>query len=129
VVPGVEDTEVQYKIAIPSGFSRIGTDVDKQVGFIDAYRSSFMDPCPVYAFWLISNFFPAIQATNVSLFARLPRVWFEGYKYDIDEVAGQRKGDVSNNVLDGLKMGRIPSTRVTIGGVSAQSVSSTRLQA
>jgi hypothetical protein len=129
VIWGVEDTEVQYKVAIPSGFARLGTDVDKQVGYVDAYRSPYYEPHPRYAFWLISNFFPAVNALNNSLYSRTPRVWFEGYKYDIDEVPGQRKGETVPPLLDALRTGKIPSTRIAIGGVSAQSASSVRLQA
>ncbi len=119
---GVEDTEVQYKIAIPTGFARLGTDVDKQVGFIDAFRSSFTDPHPGYAFWTISNFFPAVNAINNSNLTRTPRVWFEGYKYDIHEIK-------DSPILDGLRNGRIPFTRIALGGVQAQSVQSQRLTA
>lgn len=134
IVWGVEDTEVQYKISIPTGFARLGTDVDKQVGFVDAFRSPFTDPNPRYAFWLISNFFPAVNAINNSNLARTPRVWFEGYKYDIVRIV-ESSGRPSSNVrvdpslLQKLRSGQVPFTRITIGGVSAQSVTSTRLQA
>ena len=132
IIWGVEDTEVQYKVAIPTGFSRLVTDVDKQVGFVDAYRSPFYEPHPRYAFWLISNFFPAVNAINNSNLARTPRVWFEGYKYDITEVPGQGKGTAPapvGSLLQLLMSGKVPSTRVVLGGVAAQSTSSVRLQA
>jgi hypothetical protein len=117
VVPGVEDTEVRYNIKIPSGTDRLGTDVIQNVGFLDAFRSPFYSPNPQYAFWLISDFFPSISANNLSNEARTPRVWFNGYKYDLIEL--DKTADAA--LLAKLSSGQVPATRINIGGVQTSS--------
>jgi hypothetical protein len=117
IVPGVEDTEVKYNIKIPAGTDRLGTDVIQNAGFLDAYRSPFYSPNPQYAFWLISDYFPAISANNVSNEARTPRVWFNGYKYDLialDPVKDQQ-------LIAKLSTGQTAATRINIGGVQTSS--------
>ena len=117
VVPGVEDTEVRYNIKIPAGTDRLGTDVIQNVGFIDAFRSPFYSPNPQYAFWLISDYFPSINANNLSNEARTPRVWFNGYKYDL--IALDEKSDAA--LIARLSSGQVPGTRINIGGVQTSS--------
>jgi hypothetical protein len=119
VVPGVEDTEVRYFIKIPAGTNRLGTDVIQDAGFIDAFRSPYFNPNPQYAFWIVADFFPAIQANNNSNVTRTPRIWFEGYKYDIQELDPKKEADAA--LIGRLSTGQIPSARVHIGGVNTSS--------
>jgi hypothetical protein len=119
VVPGVEDTEVRYNFKIPAGTDRLGTDVIQNVGFLDAIRSPFYAPNPAYAMWLIADYYPAINANNLSNESRTPRVWFAGYKYDLVKLDPTKTVDAA--ILAKLDNGQIPSLRINIGGVQTSS--------
>lgn len=76
----------KYQIKIPTGVTLLGTDEDKTVGYIDAETSPYFAPNPDYAFWLINNYFPRIEFKNNTPVSITPQVYFEGRKYDIEEV-------------------------------------------
>ena len=114
VLWGVKDCKVKYYIKIPTGTNRIGTDEDKDIGFITADRSPYYEPNPLYQFWLLHAWYPSINAVNESPVTITPKIWFRGMKYDIEKVTDEE-------LLKGLKEGRIPCTRIVLGGIRTSS--------
>lgn len=110
VLWGVKDTLVRYYLKIPTGINRLGTDEDKDIGFINAERSPYYDPNPDYQFWLVNDWYPSVNAVNESPVTITPKIWFKGMKYDLEKVTEAK-------VLDLLKTGQIPHARPTFGGV------------
>jgi hypothetical protein len=106
---GVQDG-CKYWIKIPTGTNRLGVDEDKDVGYITNTKSPYYAPNELYEIWLIHDFYPAIDAENITPSSLTPKVWFEGMKYDLEEVKDTR-------LLAMLKAGDIPSRTITIGGV------------
>jgi len=82
---GVRDG-CEYQIKIPTGTNRLGLDEDMDVARIDNEKSPWYDPNPEYAFFLIHDMYPAINAINNTPSSVTPKVWFEGEKYDLAEV-------------------------------------------
>jgi len=109
VVMGVKDG-CKYYFRIPSGSSRFGVDQDKSVGFLDNTTSYYLAKNPMYDVWLCKNYFISINADNDTGISLTPKVWFEGYKYDIAPVTDE-------NLIARIKSGDKPYTTVTIGGV------------
>ena len=115
VLWGVKDG-CKYYIKIPTGTDRLGTDEDKDVGFVTNEKSPHYAPDPVYGFWLVSDYYPAVNANNVTPFSLTPKVWFSGVKWDLDEV---KDADILTK-LRNLQKGAAPSipfTEITIGGI------------
>jgi len=119
VVPGVEDVEIRYNFKIPAGTDRLGTDVIQNAGFLDAIRSPFYSPNPHYSMWLIGDYFPAVNANNTSNESRTPRVWFNGYKYDLIKL--DERDPLQSQIIQKLSTGQIQSTRINIGGIKTSS--------
>lgn len=86
VLWGVKDTQFKYYIKLPTGTNRHGTDDDKDIGFIDFQKSPAYDPNPAFMFWIVFDYYPAINAKNVSPFTLTPKIYFTGMKYDIEEI-------------------------------------------
>lgn len=114
---GVKDG-CEYYLKIPSGVNRFGTDQDKDVGFITNEKSPYYDMNPQYSFWLVHNFYPAVNARNVTATALTPKVWFEGMKYDIVEVSDSEIIEKLKNFEKGVSPS-IPFRKITIGGVTS----------
>jgi hypothetical protein len=103
---GVQHTLAKYYIKIPSGQNRFGIDDDKEIGFVNADKSPFYDPNPQFEFWLINGWVPAVNCRNNGPTTIRPKIWFKGYKYDIEKVADQRGASVGayrKIVFGGLK--------------------------
>ena len=109
LVFGVKDL-AKYYVKIPSGSDRFGTDEDKDIGYIDAQISPYFEPNEDFAFWLVQDYYPSINCKNVTPVTITPKIWFYGYKYDIQKVT-------SAETIAKLKSGIIPHTEVTLGGV------------
>lgn len=112
---GVRDG-CKYYIKIPTGTDRFGTDRDKDVGFVTNEKSPYYAPDPRYGFWLASPCPVAINAVNPTPFAILPKVWFTGQKWDLEEV---KEADIITK-LKNYERGVTPSIpffEVTVGGV------------
>lgn len=110
VLFGVNDG-CRYYFKIPSGNNRFGVDEDKDIGYIDNEISPANEPNDLYEFWLINNYYPSIKATNITDATLIPRVFFRGMKYDIEEI---KAGTV---IYDNLAMGRTNYRQITLGGV------------
>lgn len=82
VWPGVKDG-MTYFFKIPTGTSRWGTDVDKNVARFDNLKAPDYAKNELYEFWLVSDFYPSIDASNATGAAATPVVFFEGWKYGI----------------------------------------------
>lgn len=120
VLWGVRD-RCLYSIKIPTGTNRLGVDKDLDVGFITNEKSPYFAPNPDYAFWLIENYYPAVNAKNgdarnPAVGAITPKVYFKGTKYDITKVEDKKILILLNNYKNGVSPG-IPFTTITIGGV------------
>lgn len=114
VLWGVKDTLMKYYLKLPTGVDRHGIDDDKDIGFVDAYKSPAYNPNPEFMFWIIHDFYPAINAKNVSPFSQTPKIFFTGMKYDIEEVTDPA-------VLEMLRAGKIPCKRLYISGIKTSS--------
>jgi len=87
---GVQDTRAKYYIKIPAGQNRYGVDEDKEIGFINADRSPFYDPNPLYEFFLMYDWVPAFNCKNTGPVTITPKLWFRGMKYNIERISDQR---------------------------------------
>ncbi len=99
---------------IPTGTSRLGTDDEKSVGFLDARRSPWYKPNPQFMFWLTSDMYPAFDVYNDGPVSLVPYIRFTGMKYDIVSVKQE-------TLLAALKQAKLPCRRITIGGVETTS--------
>lgn len=111
---GVKDVDMRYYMKVPTGTSRLGTDDEKSVGFVNAIRSPHYAPNPQFMFWLISDYYPAFDVYNDSPVSLTPYIRFTGMKYDIEEVTDA-------TILDALKKAKLPCRRITIAGVETTS--------
>lgn len=112
---GVADS-CQYYLKVPTGTDRLGTDEDKDVGFITVEKSPYFDMNPAYAFWLVHDYYPAINAKNVTADTVTPKVWFEGMKYELEEVTDPDIIEKLRNYEKRVSPS-IPFKKITIGGV------------
>lgn len=102
VLVGVEDVDpVKYFIKLPTGQDRFGVDEDKSIGFIDASNSPYYDPSPLFAFWLVHDWYPAVNCVNGSAVTRTPKLWFKGMKYDIQRLPDGTKPAIAKKVVFG----------------------------
>ena len=81
----------QYYLKLPTGTNRFGTDRDKDIGYITNETSPWVEPNSKWSFWLINDYYPAINFINNTLFSITPQIFFQGIKYDIEEVTGSEK--------------------------------------
>lgn len=109
VLWGVEDG-CRYYLKVATGTNRLGVDEDKDVGFVDNLKSPRFDPSPRYAFWLVNDYFPALNADNDTGYSLTPKVYFTGTKWDLFKVTDP-------SVLAKLRTRDVPSVKITIGGV------------
>lgn len=114
VLWGVKDTLMKYYMKLPTGTNRFGVDEDKDVGFITAERSPYFAPNPRYGFWLLHAWYPSVNVKNESPITRRPKIWFTGTKYDIKKVTDPE-------LLEALKTGKVPSSKITLGGIKTAS--------
>lgn len=115
VMLGVKDGG-KYSLKIPTGTDRLGTDEDKDVGFITNEKSPYYAPDPMYGFWLVSDYYPAVNMDNITPFSVTPKVWFSGTKWDLEEVKDAETLNKLKSFQKGAMPG-IPFTEVTIGGI------------
>lgn len=114
-----------YQIKIPTGTDRLGTDEDKDVARITNVKSPHYAPGP-YGFWLINDYYPAINFVNKWVAADgtevptgvaiIPKVWFSGTKWDLEEV---KEADIIKKLQNYEKRESpsIPFSEVTISGI------------
>jgi hypothetical protein len=105
---GTDSTDiVKYYLKIPTGQNRFGVDINKEIGFISGSKSPWFDPDPLYQFWLIHDWIPAVNMKNGSVVTLQPKIWFRGMKYDIEKItdAGTisqlRQGGVHKKIVFG----------------------------
>lgn len=112
---GVKDG-CRYYLKIPSGSDRLGLDEDMDVGFVDNKRSPWIVPDPRFGFWLVDNMYPAFDAYNDCPKTLTPKIWFQGVKYEIEEVSAP---DLIAR-LNAFKEGRggQPFKSIPLGGVA-----------
>ena len=108
---GVKDMgDIKYYVKIPAGQNRFGVDTDKEIGFINADKSPFFDPNPLYQFYLINEWYPSINCKNNSPVTITPKVWFRGMKYDIEKITDA-------GTIRQLDAGQMAHRRIFFGGV------------
>lgn len=104
VTMGVKDG-MEYKVKIPTGSSRFGSDVSKDIGFLNNTISPHHAHNEMFGFYLIKNYYPSIEASNVTSVAFTPQLFFRGFKYALE-------------LLQGPPMGNVPVKEITIDGVN-----------
>jgi hypothetical protein len=114
VIPCFVDTQFEFYIKLPTGTNIFGVDKKKDIGFINAHKSPVYDPNPDFAFWIVKDYYPAIEAKNISAFAFTPKIIFTGMKYDIEKVEDSR-------IITQITEGKIPCKRIKIGGIKTSS--------
>lgn len=98
----------RYYIKIPTGTNRFGIDTDYDIGYITNEKSPYHSPNPLYLFWTVHDFYPAINFSNTTLRAITPKVWFKGMKYSIEEVKGAE-----------LSLAKERAKPITMGGITS----------
>lgn len=113
---GVRDG-CEYQIKIPTGTDRLGVDEDKGIARITNRHSPYFSPDPALGFWLIPDHFPSINAINHTLASLTPKIYFKGFKYDIELV---RDDELLKRLRNFEKRDSpyVPSKKITLGGVS-----------
>lgn len=82
---------MEYQMKLQAGSIRLGPDNDLNVGIVTNEISPYYEPDPSFGMWLVDDWFPSIQAENVTPFTQTPQVWFKGLKFQIEEVTDQTK--------------------------------------
>jgi len=100
----------EYTVKIKSGTIRYGPDGDKNAARLNNQKSPYFDPDPTFAFWLLGpDWFPSLEARNVTPFTITPIVFFKGFKFDLDEITDT--GEIDRIKASGK------FTIITLGGV------------
>ena len=76
----------EYQMKLKAGTIRFGPQQEPNVGFIDNEKSGPTDPNEKYSFWLFNDWFPSVQANNKTPYTMTPKVYFEGFKFDVQEI-------------------------------------------
>lgn len=100
----------EYQMKLKAGSIRFGPQAEPNVGYIDNLKSGPTDPNLKYSFWLYKDWFPSIEANNLTPYTMTPKIFFEGFKFDVEEVVDTAKiaqvkasGKYSVLVLGGVK--------------------------
>ena len=102
VLWGVEHSDrVKYYLKIPAGQNRYGVDKAKEIGFVSAEESPWYDPNPLFEFWLIHDWIPAVNCVNGSPVTQTPKIWFVGMKYDIEKISQAQAGTIVKKIVFG----------------------------
>lgn len=115
VLWGIKDG-LSYQLKLPTGTNRLGIDKDKDVARLDNRMNPYYAPEERYAFFLIHDQYPAINAINATPASVTPVIHFTGEKFDLLEVT-------DGQILDRLKdfeirkTPYIPSQKISLGGV------------
>jgi len=105
-----------YQVKIPTGTDRLGTDEDKDVARITNEKAPYFGPDPMFGFWLVSDYYPAINMVNTTAVSLTPKVWFYGTKWDLEKVKDAGILEKLRNFHKGITPS-IPFTEITIGGI------------
>lgn len=106
----------EYQVKIPTGTNRFGIDEDKDVARLSNMISPWNDPNPNFAFYLIHDMYPAINAINNTPRSITPKVYFRGEKYDLEKETNGDKLEKLKN-YETRETPYIPSKKITLGGV------------
>ncbi len=104
-------TPGKYHIKVPTGTNRMGTDQEKEVGYLTMKENPWFAPDPDYEFWLLHDYYPSVEYSNVCAYTMTPGIIFYGMKYDIKKVT-------DSTILAGIKAHTTPAKRIAIGGVA-----------
>lgn len=101
---------IKYYAKIPAGTNVFGIDDDKEIGFIDASKSPYYNPNPLFMFYLVTKWFPSFNCVNNGAVTIRPKIWFRGMKYDI--------ADAPADLVALVRAGKLPHRRIYFGGVA-----------
>jgi len=94
--PSVKDG-CNYFWKLKTGTNRYGTDTDKDVGFMTNELSPIFGSNRAFEFFLVNDWYPAVNASNVTGSATTPRVYFVGRKYNIVELSSSEADSYSDD--------------------------------
>ena len=97
-----------YEIQINAGSSRLGVDEAKAAANITMEKSPWFDPEDDFGFYLVENWWPAINCTNTTPNTITPKVRFTGWRWDFKDIVGAQAAQI-------LQSGKY--TVATLGGV------------
>ena len=83
----------EYQMKLKAGTIRFGPQQEPNVGFIDNEKSGPTDPNEKYSFWLFEDWFPSIEANNKTPYTMTPKVFFEGFKFDVQQITDPAEVD------------------------------------
>lgn len=112
---GLEDG-CRYYMRIPTGTSRLGLDMDQDIGYVTADMSHRQRLNPTYGFYLVEEMYPAFDVYNETPHAVTPKIWFFGFLFEIKEVTDEIVTSRMDRFMKGLGGGQ-PFTFVTLGGM------------
>lgn len=112
---GIKDG-LSYQLKLPTGTNRLGIDKDKDVARLDNRMNPYYAPEERYAFYLIHDQYPAINAINATPASVTPVIYFTGEKFDLLEVTDS---EILTRLKDfeTRKTPYIPSQKISLGGV------------
>jgi hypothetical protein len=102
--PGVKDG-CKYHGKL-TGKERYGPTLDTDMAYFCNQDSLWTDPSEEFEFFLVHDMFPSYNADNDTGYSVTPKIWFKGWKYDIElsEYTKDRKPpEYSTISLGGLK--------------------------
>ncbi len=79
----------EYQMKLKAGTIRFGPVKEPNVGIINNEKSGPTDPSDKYSFWLFKDWYPSIEANNITPYTLTPKIYFEGYKFDIKPITDQ----------------------------------------
>jgi len=80
------DDGLTYRVQYQMGTERWGTDKDQGSGYLNAALSPRWAMNEDFAFWLMTNDIMAVRAENATQYPKTPKVYFQGFKYDITPI-------------------------------------------
>lgn len=95
--------DIKYYLKNPAGQNRYGTDEDKEIGYINADLSPYIEMDALYQFYLINEWYPAINCVNNSPVTITPKIWFKGMKYDIEKIDYSASAPHRKIIFGGVK--------------------------
>lgn len=109
VLVGVQ-YNMRYYFKIPTGTNRFGTDVTRSIGYLHPTISPFHAPNKDFQIWTVTDYFPAVDATNDASSETLtPALRTIGFKYELHELDREMK--------EKLRQGMKAYKHITVGGL------------
>ena len=103
--PGVKDG-CKYHPKL-TGKERYGPALDIDMAYFTNQDSLWTNPSEDFEFFLVHEMFPSYKAVNATGYSIIPKIWFKGWQYDIEQATeytpAKKPAEFSTITLGGLK--------------------------